>query len=207
MKLIIFDFDGTIANTLPVAIKVGNELAPKYLKKKVDFKKVFYSKGVGALIKETKTPAYKVLLIARRFRKQMKKYFDTVKIDLGMKNLVRKFRSQGYIVGLVTSNSRHNVKTFLSRYDMRDDFDFIKTNVSLFTKAWRIKRSVRKYRIAKDQAYVIGDETRDIDAAKKAGVRSVAVVWGMNSRKLLRSRHPDKIVNTAEQIYDWIERN
>jgi len=40
----------------------------------------------------------------------------------------------------------------------------------------------------------VGDETRDIEAAKAAGFQSVAVTWGYNSKKVLENARPDFIV-------------
>ncbi|MFA5142387.1 MAG: HAD-IA family hydrolase [Candidatus Woesearchaeota archaeon] len=207
MKLIIFDFDGTIANTIPVAIKVGNELAPKYLKQKIDFKRIFYEEGMHALITETKLSKFKIPFIVRRFRKEMKLYFGAVKLNPGMKGLIKKLKSEGYAIGIITSNSKHNVTSFLKKNYMSDYFDFVKTNVSLFTKAWKIRRIMRKYKVSKKQSYIIGDEVRDILAAKKAGIRSIAVTWGMNSKTLLKKQRPSAIVDNAEQIYRFIKKN
>ena len=47
----------------------------------------------------------------------------------------------------------------------------------------------------------IGDETRDIQAAKKAGIRSAAVTWGYNSRKALEAQSPDYLIHSPQELF------
>ena len=63
-----------------------------------------------------------------------------------------------------------------------------------------LKRIIKKYKIDKSQTYYIGDETRDIDAAKKNGVKSIAVTWGYNSEQVLLKYKPSFIAQKPEDI-------
>jgi phosphoglycolate phosphatase len=206
MKLIIFDFDGCIADTMPIATRVGDELASKYLGENIDFKKIAYNKGLQGLITEIHFPKYRIPLVVRKFRKLIAKCFGEVKAIPGMIHLIKALNSEGYILGIITSNSRKSVKQFLKRYKLEKEFSFMKTNVSLFAKGWRIRRVVRKYKINKRKAVMIGDEVRDIVGAKKAGIKSIAVTWGMNSKKLLKKQRPSYIVSKPKQILRIIEK-
>jgi phosphoglycolate phosphatase len=51
----------------------------------------------------------------------------------------------------------------------------------------------------------IGDETRDIIAAQKAGIRSVAVTWGYNSHKALKAHHPDHLIHSPQALLQLLE--
>ncbi len=205
IKLIIFDFDGCIANSIPLAVRIAEELAPKYLKIKLDFKHVMYHEGMQALIKKSKSRPWKVLHLVRRFRKMMARRFFTVKPYPEIVHVIKNLSSY-YSIGLVTSNSRKNAKLFLRKHGLSEDFRFVRANVSLFMKAWRIKRILRKYKLKKSEAVMIGDETRDMIAARKTGIHSIAVTWGVNSKKLLAKEKPDFIVSSPEQLLRVIEK-
>ncbi len=205
IKLVIFDFDGCIANSIPLAVRIAEELAPKYLKVKLDFKHVMYHEGMQALIKKSKSRPWKVLHLVRKFRKMMARQFSTVKPYPEIVHVIKNLSSY-YSIGLVTSNSRKNAKSFLRKYDLFDDFRFVRANVPLFMKAWRIKGLIRRYKLRKSEVVMIGDETRDIIAARKAGIRSIAAAWGINSRKLLAKEKPDIIATEPKQLMGYIER-
>jgi len=81
--------------------------------------------------------------------------------------------------------------------------DFI-ISPPLFSKETKIKKIMDKHDLLPRDVIYIGDETRDIDSAKKAGVRSIAVTWGWNGRDLLRRHDPEYIVDTFEEIIPTI---
>lgn len=202
IKLIILDFDGCTANTIPIAIKIAEQLAPNYLKSNLDFKHIIYTQGLQAFIKKSKSRPWKVIYVVRKFRKMMARQFSNVKPYPDMIHVIKKLGSI-YSVGMITSNSRKCVRTFLRKYDISEDFMFVRANVSLFTKAWRIKRIIRRYKLQKSEVVMIGDETRDVIAAKKAGIHSIAVTWGINSRELLAKEKPDFIAANPKQLIKY----
>jgi phosphoglycolate phosphatase len=53
----------------------------------------------------------------------------------------------------------------------------------------------------------VGDETRDIEAAKRAGAKSIAVAWGYNNAAILKRHNPDKLVFEPSEITGCIENN
>ena len=63
-----------------------------------------------------------------------------------------------------------------------------------------IKQILKDRSLKAKKVVMIGDETRDIEAATKSGVGSIAVTWGFNSEDLLSTSNPDRILHSPEQL-------
>jgi len=81
-----------------------------------------------------------------------------------------------------------------------DYFDFIYSDGSLFGKGKILKRVLKKYEFFKRNVVYVGDEVRDIDAAREAGIKIVSVSWGFNSKEVLGSNKPNYIVDTPAEL-------
>lgn len=205
IKLVIFDFDGCIANPEIIVRKVAFEMIKKYVKYDINAEKILREEGMRSFIKQSGIGYWRIPLLERKFRKKMGQEFDNVKPYEGIPFLI-KHLDKDYTLGIATSNSKKNVRGFLQRYDLFNSFKFIKTNISLFTKAWWLKILIKKYGFKKYEVVMIGDEVRDIQAAKKAGIKSIAATWGLNTRKALEQSNPNYIATKPLEILDIIKK-
>ncbi len=71
-----------------------------------------------------------------------------------------------------------------------------------FAKAAHLRRALRKAGVRADEALSLGDETRDIDAARKTGIPCAAVTWGYGDLETLREHQPDHLLTSVERILD-----
>ena len=207
-SLLIFDFDGTIADTLVVAVKILNELAcdfnlPQVSKEQfVDLK----NKSVPELIKISGMSWLQLPLFIKRARDRFKKHLNLVNPIVGMPEILLALNQRGYRMGIVTSNTREGVQAFLKKHQMPlRFFEFIQAPDSLFGKGKVLREIVKQNNLNVDEVVMIGDEVRDLEAAQKAGVDSIAVTWGFNSEQLLQSHKPDYLVRDPKDLYELIE--
>ena len=77
---------------------------------------------------------------------------------------------------------------------------FYECGAALFGKARKLRRVARRAGVAPNQAVVIGDETRDIEAAKAAGMASAAVGWGYATPEALASFAPTLAVGSVDEL-------
>lgn len=96
------------------------------------------------------------------------KTFPTIK-------LVIKKLSKDHKIGIITSNSEANVKKFLEKNSLNIYFDFIDSSISVFGKHKKLLKAIKKYQLDPKSTIYIGAETRDIEAAKKAGWSYVGI--------------------------------
>ena len=80
-------------------------------------------------------------------------------------------------------------------------FDFIHTTSKIWSKNRSLKTLIHDNQLKLSEVIYIGDETRDIVAAQKAGIRCVAVTWGFNSRKALEAHRPDYLIHSPQELF------
>jgi phosphoglycolate phosphatase-like HAD superfamily hydrolase len=103
-------------------------------------------------------------------------------------------------MGILTSNSVSNVSKFADINNLSGLFDFIYSGRSLFGKEKVIRRMLIHENLSVDRVIYVGDETRDIEASKKAGIPVVAVSWGLHRREVLAAMSPDQIADDPEEL-------
>jgi len=204
-SLIIFDFDGTIADTIRLNLAIFNQLADKYGYEKISIKKFNKLRDLSYLeaLKEIRFSWFKlpfILFFARREGKKIanQKILTTAPFK-GMATLIKDLKDNGCRLGIVTNNATANVYLFLQRYGL-NQFDFVIENKNIFNKNRALCRAIRQYNFPKQNIYYIGDEVKDIKAAKENGIRSVAVSWGYNTAQRLIKEKPDFLVNNLEEL-------
>ncbi|MDP5171888.1 MAG: HAD-IA family hydrolase [Bacteroidia bacterium] len=200
-QLYVFDFDGTIADSVPAALRIINDLGAEYRLPKVDPQIIaeLKHKSIKELLHMSGLTWVQIPGFLRKARLGFRKMIDDVKPIEGMPALIHHLVESNARLGILTSNREDNVRDFLQKHDL-EQFDFVECSTSLFGKANKLRRIKRMTGIPFQSMAMIGDEVRDVEAAKKVGVTSVAVTWGFNSPELLQTSHPDHLVSSTEGL-------
>ena len=202
IKTLIFDFDGTIADSMSVGLEIANSLADEFKYKKVERSQLPLYKNMSSreIIKEIGISYFRLPFLIRRLRKAMKERVKELLLFDGIAEELKILQEKGFIMGIVTSNSQENVAQFLTDNGCEQYFRFINSDVRLFHKSGAIKTLLKKQGINKSQVMLLGDESRDIEAAHKCGVRIIAVSWGFHTRDHLRAYKPDFLIDHPSEI-------
>lgn len=198
---IVFDFDGTIADTLDLTVSIFNKIRHEFGFEEITDKevKILRDKGFREIIKDVKISIFRLPFITKRHQEEEYKYISEVKIFPGIKKLLEELKSSGVVLGLVSSNSLENVKKCLE-LNRIEVFDYIDCGGASFGKHKRIKGVMKKRKLDKNDLIYIGDEIRDVEACKKIGVKVVAVSWGFNSKVGLSKAGPDYLVDEVGEL-------
>ncbi len=201
-QYIIFDFDGTIADTFDLALEIYNRIAPEYYCRPAgpDDHELLRTKKPQELLKTYGVSNLKLLTLLLRIRKELTNHIPEIKLAGGMDGALREISEAGYKMGILTSNSVNNVSKFEEINNLSGLFDFIYSGKSLLGKDKVIRRLLNHEKISADSVIYVGDETRDIEASKKAGIPVVAVSWGLHRREALAALIPDKIADKPEDL-------
>jgi phosphoglycolate phosphatase len=204
LKSVIFDFDGTIADSLNASIAIGNRLAQEYGIEPVTPEKLERWQHLGAkeILQELNISVFRLPGMLRRFKSEVRHEVGQFPIAPGMRETIVALWDKEYKLGVVTSNSAGNVRAFLTQQGIEHLFDFVESCPHLLGKERVLRRLARQYHLDLGKMLYVGDETRDIDAAKKIHVRSVAVTWGFNSIAALRSHQPDYMIDQPRQLIE-----
>lgn len=200
--LLIFDFDGTLANTLTAGIGIFNTLAPDYGLKPVAMAEARELRKLNtrALLDHLGISRLLAVKIGAQIRKELYRQRDQVEMVDGMTEAVRELRGAGYRLGVLSSNSAENVRFVLQRFELLECFSFIEAGVSLFGKSHRILSVLKKETTAPEWAIYVGDETRDMEAARDSRVSSLAVCWGANGREAMETEGPDFCIDRPGEL-------
>lgn len=201
-KTIIFDFDGTIADTLDILVDIYNSIAVKYRCKPIDKsrKNDLRSKGAKEIFKICGVSAIRLPLIAMQIKRELRSDIKSIDLFDGIESALSSVKRAGYNLGIMTSNSESNVSEFLKRRGICNLFDFIYSGSNVFGKDKVIKKLLKEQKISLDSAIYVGDETRDIEAVKKINLPMIAVSWGFNSKEALSKLDPNYIIDSPDQL-------
>lgn len=209
-KTVIFDFDGTIADSIPKnseILKFFNQIANENNFKNITLKEVEALRDVGLYesIKLLKIPFYKLPFLAKRIRQILKTDENVSKPIKNMPDVLKKLKKQNFTLGIMTSNKRDTVKKFLKTHNL-EVFDFIYTGNNLFGKDKVLKSLFNKQKINPLSAIYVGDEIRDIVATKKINLPIIAVTWGYNSHKGLLKLNPEYLAENPLDIEKFVAK-
>jgi len=204
-KIVIFDFDGTIANSFDAVVKVFYELTKRpYITDAAEIARLRHMPAIK-VAKEMHLSPFQVSRLVIQGRKLMSKHLDEVPVFDGMAHTIRTLHQKGHPLYIMSSNSTQNVEYFLASHNLRKYFVKVQGGVGLLDKAGALRKVMRKSKLDPSECAYIGDEARDVDAAKKAGVHMIAVGWGYNAPDLLTKHQPDSIVMRPQELVAALE--
>jgi len=198
---LIFDFDGTLAQTFEAILEILRPMSKDFGLDAISEKdiKEFREKGARWMIKEFKIPLIKILKIGKKVRKDLYKDIANLSSFVGLKEVLRELKKRKYGLGILTSNSKDNVKRFLQKNDL-DFFEFIYSDSSLFGKDKVLKKLLKNFNLKSEEVVYFGDEIRDVQAALKLNIKIVAVSWGFNTKKALKKYKPTYLIEKPTEI-------
>ena len=201
-ETIIFDFDGTIADSLMLVISIFRELTGWRGARTPEDVARMRRLPIRKVVKEVKVPLYQVPPLLMRGRKMMAAQIAEVPLFDGMHEVIQKLHAQGHRMLVMSTNSTQNVESFLRLHHLEEYFDAVYGGVGLLNKAAALRRLIRQKQLDRKKCVYIGDEHRDIEGARKVHMKAIAVTWGYNDIELLRAHHPFAI---AEKPTDLLE--
>jgi len=200
-KLVIFDFDGTLADSFGWFLDTFDEIADRFDFKRLDRGNIDALRQMNAreLMQLHGVPLWKVPMIAAFARKQQSQDLHKIKPFDGISETIEELSGRGVKLAVVTSNARANVERVLGS-DITSHVDHFSCGSSLFGKAARFRAVARAFDVQPGDVLAIGDEVRDIAAAREAGFASGAVAWGYSAPERLAQDNPDHLFATPEDI-------
>ena len=201
-SIIIFDFDGTIADTISAGLEIINAHADKYGYKRLDGDINTHFSALQ-LVKLAEVKLWKLPYLIYQLKKKLAEKSDELKVLSESPVLIKKLNEAGYELGILTSNSYKTVTAFLKKYELDSYFSFLRTDVSLFGKKKALAKSKK---ILNKKIIYIGDELRDIEACRKNEIPIVSIPWGLNSFESLEEHNPGLVAKTADEAFALIQK-
>lgn len=200
--LVILDFDGVLADSAPWMLRNLGGLCERHGLRRPDDAMIERLRGLPnrRILGELRVPFWKLPAIARDMRAQVLADAATIPMFPGAPAFLERLQVAGVRIAVVSSNSEAAVRRILEdRASGR--VSHFSCGAALFGKARLFARVQRELGVAPGRVLCVGDETRDIEAAQKAGFRSAAVTWGYATPEALSSTAPDHLVDSFEALH------
>ncbi len=206
-RTIIFDFDGTLVDSLPTLIELYNEIAPLFNTKIIQRQDIqrFQTIPLKTVFKELNLSHWKLPLILFLVKRKFRKKIYTIQMIEGMKDILFVLKENGFDLGVVTSNSKKNIQAFLTKNQLVDQFSFIHSAKKFYGKSDTLHQVMKTYGLKKETTWYIGDEIKDIEACKKVELPIIAVSWGAYLSSSLQAYHPDYMAHLPHDILDILQ--
>ena len=202
-KLAIFDFDGTLADSFSWFLGLANRLADEHRFRRIEEHEVDALRGHSArqMVAHLGVPVWKMPTIARQMRQHMARDISHISLFPGMDRVLAELARRGIRLAIVTSNSVENVRQVLGPENAALIHQYA-CGVSMFGKRPKLRAVVRASGIPAAEALCIGDEIRDLEAAREEGIPFGAVSWGYTNPEALRAHGPEEMFETVEEILE-----
>jgi phosphoglycolate phosphatase len=204
VKVVIFDFDGTLADTLNAIVSISNRLAGEYGYKPTAPEELTQIRNLSSreIVKQSGISLFKLPFLLKRVRADLRNDIQQLNPIVGIKESLIKLQAEGNRLGILTSNSEENVKVFLLKHEMLELFSFIYSETQLFSKHKTLINFIKRNKLNPEDVIYVGDETRDIEAAKKINSKVIAVSWGFNTKEALAKHNPDFLIHQPSELLD-----
>lgn len=199
-KAIIFDFDGTIADSFAIfieALSVVIRRRPPLTTNDID--ELRKSSSIKEIIKKLGIKPWQMPLVIARGRREISARMERIAPFTGIAQALKEISAE-YTVYIVSTNSEENITGFLEKHGMADYIHVIHGGISIMRKHKSLKKLLKKENLTESFCLYIGDETRDIEAARKTGIKCIAVEWGYSRPDALRRHTPDALVARPEDL-------
>jgi phosphoglycolate phosphatase len=199
-SLVVWDFDGTLADTFGLSLATFNELARRW-----GFRPITDPEAARRLTNREFLRAHgiswlRLPRVLRAFQAAVRGQMAGVPLFAGIPELLRDLRGRGVRLGVLSSNTRDNILVCLQAAGLAEAFEFVVGYSRLFGKARALRRTLRLLGVPPGQCLYVGDEVRDLEAARRAGAAFAAVSWGFHAEELLSAHGATYLVRAPAEL-------
>lgn len=200
MKLLLFDFDGVLVDSLDVYEKtvtdclmaIGQPLSRGREEFLELFEDNFYTSLAEKGVDMDKFMRASIDILAKVNYAEMKPFE-------AMRPVLRALKKNHPMV-VISSNDTPTILEALRLYDFEGIFDDVLGSDFMFSKKDKILHVIKKYSVGLEDIYYIGDTTGDIKEGRQAGVKTVGVTWGWHPKDLMAAAAPDYLFDRPEDL-------
>jgi HAD superfamily hydrolase (TIGR01549 family) len=208
LKAVIFDLDGTLANTLPLCIRAFRESVEPLISRSVSDEEIIATFGPseeGTIM--ALAPNHYELGVQSYLNHYVQYHDMCPELFDGIKPLLEQLHNSGIKLAMVTGKGRKSADISLERFGIAHYFGLIETGMPQGpSKPQGIKAVLNRWAgLDKDEVVYIGDAPSDITACREAGIAIVAAAWAETAEpEKLKPLNPDHLFYTVPAFAEWL---
>jgi phosphoglycolate phosphatase len=202
--LVIFDFDGTLADSKDWMVNTLSVMAGRHGFRQIGRDEVERLRGLPTrdVMRALGVSSWRLPFIAADMRRQSATEAASITPFPGALRVLIELADVGVTLAVVSSNGEVTVRSVLG--ESQHLIDAYSCETSLFGKSRKLRRTAKRLAISPERTLYVGDETRDIEAAYEAGVAIAAVTWGYNNRLALEGARPTHLIDSFSDLADLV---
>lgn len=203
-RLLIWDFDGTLVDSLGLALCVYRELQASHGLPAIEDPEAVRDLSLTQFVRKFEIPVRRVPGMFTAFLGAFRKRIDEVALNEGIREILTGLHSRGIRHAVISSNSKENIQQCLGAHQLDGLFDFVIGTSRIHGKTRRIKKALKELGQQHSDVLYVGDEIRDVEACQAIPLDIAAVEWGLNSANALRAAEPTFQVSKPSQLWEVV---
>jgi phosphoglycolate phosphatase-like HAD superfamily hydrolase len=199
MKALIFDFDGTLADSFDTLLSIFEDITERESKLTPDEIADLRGKSLKEIIRYLKIKRWQIPRLVLKAKKQLAVRIVNIRLFPGVKQALTELSQENKIY-ILSTNSSNNIRLLLEKNKIDEIITGIYGDIGLRSKSSALKNLMKKEGLNRSECIYIGDEVRDIEAARKAKVKSAGVTWGFNNPDAIKMAKPDITIEKTRKL-------
>jgi phosphoglycolate phosphatase len=200
VKTVIFDFDGTIADSFTTLLGIFEEITGRKEKLTPAEIKDLRGEPLSQVMKYLDIKRWQIPRLLIKARRAIAIKITGIKPFEGLPQVLKRMSDSGYQMFIVSTNSSDNISKFLKQHQLDSYFNGVYGNTGLRGKPAALRKLLKRENIALGSCIYIGDEVRDVEAGQAVSVPQIAVSWGFNYPAALKQARPTYLATTPGDI-------
>lgn len=205
VKVVIFDFDGTLADSVGVIIEIFQNIAKRQQPLTPAEIVELRDKNLAGILQQLSIKKWRIPKLILLGRKLMAEEMGNIKPFAGIPNMMLLLKQNGYELYIISTNHGNSINLFLKNHNLTGYITEVYGDIGVTGKARSLRKLIKNKDYAPEECVYVGDETRDIEAAHKVGIKSIAVGWGFNSVKALSELNPSAIITSPGEMLELVK--
>lgn len=214
-KLVIFDLDGTLLNTIADLATATNQALKHYGYPihEVDAYRFFVGNGINKLFERALPEGERTEENILKIRSRFVPYYDVHNADLsrpypGITELLHALQQQGIMIAVASNKYQAATRKLIAHYFSEINFVEVlgqREGIPAKPDPCIVHDIIAKAGVKQEEVLYVGDSNVDMQTAHNAGVTAVGVAWGFRPRAELEALHPAYILEEAEELLQYLQ--
>jgi len=198
IKNIIFDWTGVIKDSSQYHFEMTNKMLEYFGLKRKPIEQLkeewsepymtFWNKYLPDLTKDQQNIVYKKFVVEN----------PNIKEYSGISDLIIKFKNEGKKLVVLSSDHSVSILSEIKKFGLENIFDEVE--IEIHDKEETLFKIIKRNGFNKEETVIVGDSNQEIVIGKKAGIKTIAVTWGLCSENNLKLYNPDYLIHNLEDL-------